>query len=352
MTRLIHCSSLCFVAAAACVPELEDDLSIIAEPRLIALRSVPAEVAEGQSVRFEALVAAPSGAAQLAPSFQLCSTKKPLTELGPVSPACLVAGGAFPGAAELLGSGSEVEAQVSRDACRLFGPRRPEPRPGEPAGRPVDPDDTGGFYQPVIAWLGDGRLVASGVRLQCGPSGATREALLDYAARYRRNENPELARVELLRDDQEPVLLASSVETEPARIGPGESVRLRASWASCPRIASCGDAVCGANEDARSCQADCAVSKGCSGAESYVSFDLESRSVVDRKEDLVLSFYTTAGRFSSERSGPNDADPDEANAVVGFRAPAGEGTLDLWIVIRDDRGGSGWVHVPLIVARP
>src|SRR5688572_26759007 len=132
---------------SACVPEIDDDLSLVSAERVLAVIAEPPEAGEGDRVVLSALVASPVGAASALVSYSFCLTRKPLSELGPVDPSCLS------GTGELvaLGQGARVEGSIDRGACSLFGPRRPTPEPGQPAGRPVDPDATGGFYQPVMA---------------------------------------------------------------------------------------------------------------------------------------------------------------------------------------------------------
>ncbi|HVJ15515.1 MAG TPA: hypothetical protein VM686_08740, partial [Polyangiaceae bacterium] len=96
------------LALLGCVPEFEDNLSTVVEPRLLAIQAEPAEVEEGGSVTFRALVAARDEAALPVPSWSLCLTRKPLTELGPVSPECLTVTDDGSGKVSALGDGSEV----------------------------------------------------------------------------------------------------------------------------------------------------------------------------------------------------------------------------------------------------
>src|SRR5688572_16291201 len=147
---------------ASCVPAVDDDLSLVEFSRVLAVIAEPPEAAEGEPVSLTALVA-PSEAAGDEVSYAACLERKPLSELGPVSPSCLGGGGAE--SLRSFGSGRSVQATIDRGACSSFGPRRPTAEAGQPAGRPVDPDPTGGFYQPIVASLPGQRGVLGAVRL-------------------------------------------------------------------------------------------------------------------------------------------------------------------------------------------
>jgi hypothetical protein len=306
---------------SACVPEFEEDNSTITQPRVLAVQAVPAEAQEDEEITLTALVAAPTGDPSAEIDWALCVQRKPLAELGPVDPACL---DAHSGASVLtgLGTGRSVTAAVPNDACRLFGPKRPEPKPGEPAGRPVDPDPTGGFYQPVIAFLQESEMALGGIRLNCGLSGASREVALEYAERYHPNSNPEL-NLRLLRRD-------GSIETQssaPWRVEVGEPLRLEARWSDC-----------GADQEA------------CTGAEHYVWFEPTAHTVQARRETVLLSWYSSLGDFDVERTGVAETDREASSSQNGWRAPAQPGNGSIWVVIADDRGGVSWqqVHIEVV----
>lgn len=59
-------------------------------------------------------------------------------------------------------------------------------------------------------------------------------------------------------------------------------------------------------------------------------------------ETLVASWYATYGDFEAVRS-----QPGEPNL---FFAPRGAGTLELWVVLRDGRGGTDWLSLKVAVA--
>jgi hypothetical protein len=67
--------------------------------------------------------------------------------------------------------------------------------------------------------------------------------------------------------------------------------------------------------------------------------DAGSRTLVERSEALVASWYATAGEFDEHRSEAS-AEPTRAENV--WRAPAEPAAVGLWVVLRDGRGGVGY----------
>jgi hypothetical protein len=328
--------TLLIVATGACVPDFDDQTSRVSEPRVLAISAFPAEAARGERVELTALVAAPGPAPTGDPSWSLCLDRKPLSELGPVSARCLSSPEPDSAVATPLGNGVAATATLPAKVCQLFGPERPDPKAGEPSGRPVDPDTTGGFYQPVLAWL-DGTAVLGGIRLSCPLSGATREGTVDFNRRYRKNQNPELEAFELVRSDGNALALDAD---EPVSLAAGERVKLVARFAECPRVDACGDGICGQSEDVGLCAEDCTRPAGCLGAERYALYDRQLESVVELEESLVVSWFASAGELGEERSDRNLAEPTPAATNTYVAASAGE--VQLWAVVRDDRGGVSW----------
>jgi hypothetical protein len=332
---------LSWLLLGACVPAVDDDLATVERPRLLAIQATPAEALPGATATFAALVAAPGEGNHRAVEWVLCLDQKPLTELGPVSPACLdpAAGASI---VQPIGRGDEVMSEVPRDACSLFGPNPPPPEnPGEPGGRPADPDPTGGYYQPVIAAIGGADQTLGAIRLNCGVPGLTPEQHVDFGTRYRVNENP---RVDVLRTEDGAVVAPDDSENAPIEIGAGSATILEAEWASCPREAVCGDGICGEREDATSCAEDCpaGASRGCTGAETYAWYDAALGEIVDRRESIVISWYATAGEFEHRKTGVSETDADEPRTRTTWTSPSKPGDYRLWLVIRDDRGGVSW----------
>lgn len=279
------------VAAAlslvACKPDFAQPASLIVGPRILAVRAAPPEALPGGSMRFEALAVAPSGTlAATTLRWAFCSAPKPLTENNVVGPDCLGS------AARPLGQGAVIAADLPADACLLFGPETPPQQPGQPPFRPRDPDVTGGYYQPLRLDL-DGEEAIAMPRITCNLTQASADVAREYRERYRRNQNPQLRSLDA-----------------PATAARGQKLDLRTLW-----------------------QAD--------DAERYVVYDVATQALVERREALRVSWFATAGSFESEISGrPED---DMATfAANRWTAPAAAGTVHLWAVLRDSRGGSDW----------
>jgi len=327
---------------SGCVPTFDDNLPLIDKPTLLAIQAEPAEAAPGKEVQLSALVGTPEPGGQ-APALHwgLCIARKPLTELGPVNPVCIQAPKA--GAPEIvdLGSGAAVSATLPMDACRLFGPSLPEPMNGEPAGRPVDPDPTGGFYQPISATLSKSGVTSMGsVRIFCPPSGLDQQQAAAFNASYRNNQSPSI--------DQLSARTTGGVTSpipeppEPLWVDKDQVLHFIASWHVCPHSSVCGDGVCGAHEDKGNCAEDCTTPKGCTGAEDYAWFDPDSRTVQTRHESIRVSWFSTAGHFESAVTGQDEAEFDQTSSEDAWTAPASAGEVQVWAVIRDSRGGQSF----------
>lgn len=306
--------SLLFVllALTACKPDLDDTLSLIDGPRVLAIVSEPPEAAPGALVTYTALFV---GGDDADLAWAHCVDRKPLAELGPVSLRCFEPDAPW---IRPLGTGREVRGTLPSDGCRNFGPEVPQASAGEPTGRPVDPDATGGFYQPVVLTRGDGDPGPSHsigqTRLSCGIAGVTPDILSEFNRRHVSNFNPAISG-----------LLVDGVrwkEGDPIGethvVAQGQTVDLRVVWDECE-------------------------SAPCTGAEPYVVFDPIHRALVDARESIRIAWYTEAGTFGEERSGraPDDLRSFSANT---WTAPQTQGPIRLWVVIRDDRGGVGWAE--------
>jgi hypothetical protein len=340
---------LSVLMASACVPTFDDNLSLVEQPRLLAAQAEPAEAAPGSEVALTGLVA--SGDVNGAPpelSWGLCIARKPLTELGPVNPICIQAPELGPGSIIPLGSGTTVKATLPMDACRLFGPSLPEPMNGEPPGRPVDPDPTGGYYQPVGVTLREtGVTSLAAVRIFCPPSGLDQEQAGNFNANYRLNQNPSFESVALLDGGNVQLVPDDSTVLSVARSQP---VHFRASWATCPNSVVCGDGVCGAGEDKNNCAPDCATQHGCTGAESYALFNADSRQLEARHESIRVSWYASAGHFEQAITGRDESEFESSSTDDTWTAPALAGNVRFWLVIRDARGGQSFRSFVLSVA--
>ena len=340
--RVLVVLSVLAPLATGCVPTFDDNLSTLHEPTLLAIQSEPAEAAPGEAVQLTALVASPEAeGTSPEPTWGMCVARKPLTELGPVNPICVQAPSGAPASILALGEGASVSAALPMDACRLFGPSLPEPMNGEPAGRPVDPDPTGGFYQPIGVTLPDTQVTSLGaVRIFCPPSGLDQEQAAKFNGNYRRNQNPELADIQLLSPPGQAQPFPEA--PEPVPVTRGGALRVRGSWAICPSSVECGDGVCGAGEDRNNCADDCLKPKGCTGAESYAWFNPESRALETKHESIRVSWFASAGRFQHAVTGRDEGEFTASSTENAWTAPQAPGTVRLWLVIRDARGGQSF----------
>lgn len=346
MARHVFTRSLAYLGlltlSAGCVPEFETDLSALRAPRLLAIASNPAETQGKKPTTLTALVAVPEGETAPEIDWTLCLSRKPLTELGPVNPVCLQADDGS-GAVASLGRGESVDTLLDQDVCKMFGPLRPSAKAGEPAGRPVDPDVTGGFYQPVVASL-DGVPSLGSIRIDCDPANLNRDDALSFRARYRVNENPKLSALSISTADGEPVTLTDDADA-PAEVRAGSVVKFRAGWDECPTDATCGDGLCMANEDSANCADDCApgVARGCSGAESYVWYNRESYRVEPRREGISVAWYASKGSFELEQTGLDEQQAASRRTTTNNWRPGNAvGSATVWVVVRDTRGGVSW----------
>ncbi len=330
--------------AAACAPTLDDTVSIVTAPRILAVQSTPAEAPPKGKLALKALVVDGHGAiADDAIHWDFCTARNPLANLGPVDPACQEYGNP---ALVAVGVGPRASGAIPDIACRQYGPEVPEPMAGQPAGRPVDPDTTGGYYQPVSVFApsSSGQLVGIYLaRLSCGVSGASATQSADYNSRYRINENPQIVSVTASGQSLQPDSTGKS-----NAVSASQKLQLVVTWPTCPVTDVCGDGVCGPDETPASCSRDCKSPQGCTGAERFVNFDLISQTVVDQREGIHVSWFATAGSFDLDRTG-NDGGDTSTSSTNGWQPPSPGQTVHLWVVLHDDRGGIGWAGYTLDV---
>lgn len=337
MGLLTRMTPLAGLVLAACVPDLAVELTLVDAPRVLAVRAEPAEVAPGEDVTLTALVADGSGTLAKAPlAWSLCTARRPLAELGPVSRACVEEGDGL----LALGAGLSIQATVPSDACRLFGPEPPPATAGEPSGRPVDPDPSGGYYQPIRLATDDDSALFQ-LRIACGLAGATQQQAAEFRRRYQANAAPAVAGFG--RADGR-----SLADGEPLTAAPGEAVALRLRWETCPEEPVCGDGRCTLDEDADACAADCAGPPGCGGAETYLGFDPAALALARRREAVRVAWFSTAGSFDAAGTGRAAGDREPTSDNV-WTAPEDPGVATIWLVLRDDRGGVAWHAVPVTV---
>lgn len=337
-------SLLLVVAAGGCKPDLAGRRSLVEGSRVLAVRSEPATAKPSDSVMYDALFVNTDGNADPEPlDWALCIARKPLTETGPVNQNCLAREG---DALEMLGTGGIAMASVPTDACALFGPTPQTPEAGEAAPRPVDPDTTGGFYQPVRvvfeADSGGDQYTLGVTRLACGLGGATQEQAAEFTRKNKANENPSLAAVVIQRDGASDQKLSAIDADDLVHVDRGARMHLLARWPDCPAEPECGDEICSPGEDTESCDEDCRQPHGCKGSEPYVYFDPITRKLTDRREAMRVSWFASDGEFNHDRTGRSEYEVGSADSDNDWTAPDADTEVSIWVVLRDDRGGVGW----------
>jgi hypothetical protein len=360
MRRVVSPAVLALSCATtfACKPNIEGRPSLVDRSRVLAIQSSPAEQAPGDAagVDYRALyaVAGDQGDASTV-QWAFCTARKAIAVIGPAALECLEPAGK---ALDPIGEGPEVHAEIAMDDCSVFGPSPPTPKEGEPASRAADPDTTGGYYQPVrvlVPTEGEPDYVVGVTRLACGLGGATQEQSLEYTDRYRPNENPAIAELDVTHANgkKESFMVGDDMPT--VTVSPREHITLRATWPACPEKSTCGDGICGAGEyamdrkvmgeDVAGCPDDCTTPKGCTGSEPYVELDPVQRSIVLHREAMRVSWFGTDGSFDHDRTGRTEEEARDAFSENDWVAPGARGPVHMWIVLRDDRGGVGWTEL-------
>jgi hypothetical protein len=232
--------------------------------------------------------------------WAFCVAPKPLGEDNIVSNACLGASALAP-----AGVGATVAASTPSNGCALFGPEV-----SSPGLRPRDPDGTGGYYQPLRADLPGADTAFALVRIQCSLTEANATAATAFAAAYRPNDNPQI------------LPLTASIQGRPVAltaIPAGSHVTLQASWPA-------------------------------TSAETFAYFDRASQTVTTLHESMQIAWYSSEGALDTESTG-RASDDLETTTENGWAAPASGGTIHLWVILRDSRGGVDYSDNELVVVK-
>jgi hypothetical protein len=302
---------LAALAVLGCKPEVGRAPSLIVGPEILAVKGEPPEVAPGGTARYQFLMASPAGTIATVGAWDVCKQPKPPAESNAVASACIAA----PVGADI---DETFTAAVPTDACSLFGPNPPAPKPGEPTLRPRDPDITGGYYVPVRLLADDGTgavlMAFAFERVFCGIGGAPLAAIQDYNTRYAKNTNPVLDGLWLAQPDG----TVADVLAGPVAVGSGATVVLVASTSL-------------------------------ESVESFPVYNSGSLALEDRTEELRVSWFATDGSFASDRT---DLDPALAQTSNTWTAPTVTQAVNvpLWVVVRDSRGGADYVAATVTVA--
>ena len=294
--------ALSLALGAACRPDFGASLSLVDSTRIIDVRSEPPEANPGDAVVLTPHAVSSAGNLTVPLAFSLCLAPKPATENDAVNASCLAPGGTEP-----VASGALATVTLPRDACRLFGPDLPPQMAGQPQLLPRAADATGGYYQPVRI-DGAGPTVMALVRVRCNLAAASPDLAAAFAAQYTPNRNPRLG------------ALTATVAGAPAALDAvpaGARVTFQVSWTP-------------------------------DSPESYPVLDPLAQTLSTHREAMSVSWFATDGAFLDERTGraENDLALDTSNE---WTAPASSGAVQLWIVLRDSRGGSDFAYYPLVV---
>lgn len=257
--------------------------------RIVSVRADPAEVRPGQAVSLEALVASPAGP-DLAPdlTWSFCTTPRGLDETAAVSDPC-----ARVAERPVARGGARIDTTVPSDACARFGPETPSGQ------QPALADASGGYYQPLRLALPDGDVAVFRLRLRCALPSAPLPIAQDFAARYRENRAPVIARVAVRQNDRE-------VARE--ELDPNLPFAL----------------VIEAAPDA---------------AERYLAYDPRRGTLAERTETLTASWYASAGTL--------DVGDDGQALRASFRPTGATTPFWIWLSLRDDRGGTRALALPI-----
>jgi hypothetical protein len=276
--------------SAACRPELLDHDSVIHTPRVLAVKSEPAEAKPGTVLALTALVAVPPLTdAPGGPRWSLCTAPKPLTENNVVSSLCLGSSSSL----VPLGEGQSITLATAYNACTLFGPD------ASSAGlRPRDPDLTGGYFQPLRLDLAGAAPTFHLQRVSCNLADASAELAREFGLEYVANENPQLA----------------------------------------PLIASVAGKMVGLDSIHAGSRVELEVGWSATDAEQYAYFDRAAQVISTRREAMSVSWYVSGGELDSETTGRSEEDLSltTSNAWI---APTQPEMVRLWLVLRDSRGG-------------
>jgi hypothetical protein len=289
---------------AGCKPNLGAPPSLVTGSRILAIRGMPPEASEGTAVNYDVLAVNPGGTVA-APDigWLQCLDPDAPAEVNDVSNACLTEPDAGPPSPTFM-------ANIPSNACMLFGPETPSPMPGQPPQRPADPDTTGGFYQPIRAtWQSAGALAFALERITCPLLQAPGPDATTFAMSYVPNTNPTLADVVFDPTGGNVPLYAAgqAAPPPPAAASAGKTYTLQADFSA-------------------------------DSAETFLYWDIVSLMLVDQRESLRLSWFTTDGAYDLDTTGRTSAET-ETFTQNSWTAPTTPGPVYFWFVLNDSRGG-------------
>lgn len=139
------------------------------------------------------------------------------------------------------------------------------------------------------------------------------------------NHNPEIAALEIARGARaDAAFTPLAAEPGPLRLTAGEVIRLR------PVMAP------GAEEPYQTVEA---------------TLQTSALVVVDRREETVISWFTTAGKFGAAQTTAQLTKTLD-NTFTAPTTPPPDAKLSLFVVARDQRGGVAWTTLDAVVQNP
>jgi len=305
----------CVLWLGGCVSS-DANASAVTGPQVLALVAEPPDAVPGAAVTYQVLAVDQQGI--LTPddlTVSYCQTATSVGDNRLASDACaLTVEGTelTPPDAEAetdsgMASSGSLTGRVPSDACTRFGPSVPA------TTRAPDPDPSGGYYQPLrIAFsAGTGLVQAVGTqRLRCPLAKAPFNLTRQFREQYVPNQNPKLTELSItLRTDGTPV--------SPDAVPRAADLALRAAW----------------TPDSR---------------ESYLVYSSFDGALLTQTEALRMSWYVTQGELTFPHTARESSESD--NYVDNaWRSPRTSGVVHLWLVLRDDRGGSAYASYDLTV---
>ena len=289
------------VVLAGCKPDLGSPTSLVTGLRILGVKTEPPEVSPGMEVKTDLLAVDPSGRMAAQAMWSLCLAHKPPAENNVVANDC---GQQNKQLEPLMESGPRVIVPIPMNACALNGPDAPPTKMGEPPVRARDADVTGGYYQPIEVKVGAVRAFVL-ERISCNLPNVSVDVVKEFQMRYKPNNNPAFARLLVGGLERPAVVEGQSPVTVNVRAG--QAVAFEAFWSPESR-------------------------------ETFAVYDVTRQAVVDRPEELTVSWFATGGEFDRDRTGTTEADT-VASITNAWVAPLTPGPVRLWIVLRDNRGG-------------
>ena len=296
-------------AALACTPDFQSPRDVT-DLRVLAIRQEAVE-SDGSSIFADAAVDFTTGTVQPVRVLALVADPQPRRALAVAAQLCAPTdsgrcdeGPAFPV------DGTTRTTALAPERQPVFGPMEVPPEAVAAAQQADDLKGFGGIRVQFSMQADDGD--------PRGPALASKILLYTTGPESSRNHNPEIAGLEITLDGQ-----------HVAAVSPGGTLSLQANveYGLRPLLGS-----------------------GPSGIEEYDTTDL-SGNTVHLREEPRYSFFTTAPA-SVDRDIADEPLPDQPQPTNGIAriTLSGSGAV-LWVVVRDGRGGVGWISVPCEVTQ-